>query len=241
MAQAQISVIERATFGMLARMMTEGQRIKHLRKELLGMTQEEFAELLGGVTRGAVGNWEHNKGIKRENLIRVAEKTGAPFEWLAMGSGPAPQSAALARARRAEDDDGAEKEDAPSGRLSFVRVVGYAGAGAKAHFYSVDEQDLDEVPAPSGATERTRAIEIRGDSLGTAFNRWLAFYDDVKRPVTDDLIGRLCIVRLADGNTLIKTVRATKTPGRYRLTSDEPPIENVEIEWAARVKMISPK
>src|SRR5262245_1928367 len=78
-----------------------------------------------------------------------------------------------------------------------VRVVGYVGAGAEAHYYAVAQGDLDEVAAPA-VTDSTVAVEIRGDSLGALFDRSLVFYDDVRSPVTADLVGKLCVVGLPD-------------------------------------------
>ncbi len=85
------------------------------------------------------------------------------------------------------------------------------------------------------------AVEIRGNSLGELFDRWLVFYDDVRRPVTEDLIGKLCVVGLADGRVLIKKI-GRSTNGLYDLLSEkEPPIENAVIEWAARVNAMAPR
>lgn len=63
-----------------------GKRIKQLRHDNMGLSQEAFASLLG-VTRGAVGNWELGKGIKFENLQKIALILGQPVEWLATGRG----------------------------------------------------------------------------------------------------------------------------------------------------------
>ena len=113
-------------------------------------------------------------------------------------------------------------------------------AGAEAHLYAVAQGDLDEVDPPRGSTEDTVAVEIRGDSLGSFFNRWLVFYDDVRRPVTPDLIGELCIVGLEDGRILIKQVQRSRTEGLFNLlSSTEKPIFDVAIEWAARVNSIA--
>ena len=79
-------------------------------------------------------------------------------------------------------------------------------------------------------------MEIRGNSLGSFFNRWLVFYDDVRRPATADLIGELCVVGLQDGRILIKLLQRGKTEGLHNLLSQtEPPIRDVAIEWAAKV------
>lgn len=77
----------------VAPMVNIGKRIKRLREIVPGRTQAEFAVLLG-VSRGAVGNWEVGKGVKRENLLLIARETGASVEWLLNGpdDGPVPIS-----------------------------------------------------------------------------------------------------------------------------------------------------
>ena len=152
-------------------------------------------------------------------------------EWLltAAGDGPA--------------DGAAFEADAPdeSGPRT-VRVKGYVGAGAEAHFYAVQQGDLDEVPAPDDATENTVAVEIRGESLGPLFDRWLVFYDEIHRPVTADLIGKLCVVGLESGQVLIKKIRNGRAKGLFSLVSqNEDPILDVSVEWAARVKHMAPR
>jgi hypothetical protein len=123
-----------------------------------------------------------------------------------------------------------------------TRVVGYVGAGAAAHYYAVAQGDLDEVPAPPGATENTVAVEVRGESLGPLFDRWLIYYDDVRRPVTADLIGKLCVVGLADDRILVKKIRRGRN-GLFDLVSntDDDVIRDAVIEWAARVKIMVPR
>lgn len=124
----------------------------------------------------------------------------------------------------------------------YVPVVGYVGAGAAAHYYAVNQGGLDEVPAPTDATDSTVAVEVRGDSLGPLFDRWLVFYDDVRRPVTADLIGKLCVVGLPDDRVLVKKIRRGRN-GNYDLVSnsEDDVIRDVTIEWAARVKNMVPR
>lgn len=122
----------------------------------------------------------------------------------------------------------------------FVPLVGYVGAGAQAHF--TDAGILGEIEAPPGSTDSTVAVEIRGESLGSFFDRWIVFYDDVRRPITPDLIGKLCVVGLADGRVLIKKPIRAKQRGLYHLFSQaEDPILDAAVEWAARVKAIVPR
>lgn len=55
----------------------------------MGVSQEEFAARLG-VSRGAVAQWEMEKGTTPSvrNLEQVAVHSGVSFEWLATGRGP---------------------------------------------------------------------------------------------------------------------------------------------------------
>lgn len=123
-----------------------------------------------------------------------------------------------------------------------VPLVGYVGAGAEAHFYALSHGDLDRVKAPDGAGPDTVAVEVRGESLGTLFQRWLVFYDDIRSPVTPDLIGRVCVVGLADDRVLVKQIKATAAAGIFDLLSNtEDPIKGVAIMWAARVKSMEPR
>jgi hypothetical protein len=124
-----------------------------------------------------------------------------------------------------------------------VRVKGYVGAGDEAHFYKVSDEDYEEVPAPEGSTDQTVAVEIRGTSWGPFMNTWLVFYNDVRSPVTEDLLGQPCVVGLADDRILIKVIRRDRNGG-YRLISNntsEPDIERAEIEWAAKVTSMRPR
>lgn len=188
------------------------------------LTQSDLAKRLK-VTQPTVSRWlkgatpEHDQ---HERIMAEAYRLGA----LQQDAAPAAE----------EDDPPADIEP------RTARVVGYVGAGAEAHFYAVSQGDLDEVPAPDGATPDTVAVEIRGDSLGSLFNRWLVFYDQVRSPVTSDQIGRVCVVGLPDDRVLVKLLRRGSKKGLFRLVSErEPPIDDTEVAWAARVKNMVPR
>jgi transcriptional regulator with XRE-family HTH domain len=122
-----------------------------------------------------------------------------------------------------------------------VPVIGYVGAGGLTYHYAVERTALENVEAREASPE-TVAVEVRGDSLGRSFDRWLVFYDEVANPVTDDLIGKLCVVGLSDDRVLIKTIRRGTRPGLFILESNtEPPIKDIPLEWAARVKAMRPR
>ena len=130
----------------------------------------------------------------------------------------------------------------PASAPATVPVVGRVGAGAEAHFYAESQGPFDYVRAPASATAETVAVEISGNSMGPEFNGWLAFYDDLRSPVTDDLIGQLCVVGLADGRVLIKELRQGRARGQFHLLSRSgEPILDVEVNWAALVKGLERK
>lgn len=56
------------------------------------------------------------------------------------------------------------------------------------------------------------------------------------------MFGKACVVGLADDRILLKTIKRERD-GSFTLlsNSNEPPIENVEIEWAAKVINMRPR
>ncbi|MCW5695823.1 MAG: LexA family transcriptional regulator [Bauldia sp.] len=127
----------------------------------------------------------------------------------------------------------------PKGRPALVPLVGYVGAGAMAHFYGTADNPNEFVDAPEGATDKTVAVEIRGDSMGELFDRWIVYYDDIRSPVTPDLLGKICVVALADDRVLVKRIKQSRTEGLYHLLSaNGEPILDVAILWAAKVRHI---
>ncbi|MBZ9939174.1 helix-turn-helix domain-containing protein [Mesorhizobium sp. BR1-1-16] len=122
-----------------------------------------------------------------------------------------------------------------------VPLVGYVGAGAEAHFYASADDPRETVDAPDGATDDTVAVEIHGESLGPLFDRWIVFYDEVRSPVTPDLIGRLCVVGLIDDRVLVKKIQRSRSGAYILLSNTEAPMVDVEIAWAARVRNMVPR
>lgn len=210
-----------------------GKRVRYIRKEILGLrAQEDLAARVSAETgeplsRGAVGNWELGKEIGLKNMRALAKISGAPLEWISDNIG----------------DPHEARPSLPAESEFLVPVAGYVGAGASAHYYAVSQGDLDRVPAPPDSDVHTVAVEIKGDSIGPLFNQWLIFYDDVRSPVTPDLIGRLCVVGLTDDRVVVKKIRKSKTAGLFDLISndDRENITGVKIVWAARVKHMAPR
>lgn len=123
-----------------------------------------------------------------------------------------------------------------------VPLVGYVGAGAEMHHYSDGDNPNEFVPMPPGGGDNTVAVQIRGSSLGSIFDTWLVYYDEVRDPPSYDMLGKLCVVGLEDGRVLVKKLRRGSAPGLYNLESvTEGLIEDVTITWAAKVKVMTPR
>lgn len=186
--------------------------------------------------RGAKGEIA-TKGVNARTLAALAPILKTTPIWLMSGEGPETSEPDHidSEAILGFSDDGARYG-------KTVRVVGYVGAGSVAHYYALSQGDYEEVDAPAGAGDQTVAVEIKGKSWGPLMDSWLVFYDDVRSPVTDDLINETCVVGLADDRILIKQIRRERD-GSFTLlsNSNEPPIRNVEIEWAAKVTGLRPR
>lgn len=124
----------------------------------------------------------------------------------------------------------------------LVPLVGYVGAGAEMHYYADGDNPDDFVPMVPQGSARTVAVQIRGSSLGSIFDTWLVYYDEVRDPPSYDMLGKLCVVGLEDGRVLVKKLRRGSANGLYNLESTtEGLIEDVPVAWAAKVKVMTPR
>jgi transcriptional regulator with XRE-family HTH domain len=198
-------------------------RLKAARKDA-GVKATAIANEFG-ISVQSVYDWERGESKPElDKLPVLARLVGRSIDWLL------------------SDDEHLSSEDIAAGLppqtlKRRIKVKGYVGAGGQAIPYNVDQGDFDEIDATSRDGKDAVAVRIVGSSMGVLFNGWYAVYDDVRRPVTDDLIGKgkICVVGLADGRVLVKQIERAGR-GRFNLISEtEPPIKNVEIEWAAQV------
>lgn len=140
---------------------TTGSRIRQIRQRE-GLSQQAFAARLG-VTRGAVGNWERNQGIKADNIRTVSETFDVSFDWIANGRGelgPATASAPAQRAIPASDLVGAR--DFP---------VFAAAMGGDGHLIvTFDQVETVKRPSILEGVRNAYALLISGDSMRPAFN-----------------------------------------------------------------------
>ena len=182
-----------------------------------GKTRSALARALGRSPSAVTDLLNGHRRLRAEEIAIVADFLGVePPRLVGGGRGPGP--------------------------VPKAPLVGYVGAGAIAHFYADGQGPFDEVPAPDAASGNTVAVQIRGHSLGALFDNWLVFYDDVRDPPGDDLVGRMCVCGLADGRILIKALKRSQNAGLWNLLSNlEPPIYDVVLNWAAVVREMRPR
>ena len=144
-----------------------GERIRYLREEVLDLGQEEFAREIG-VSRGAVGNWELGKGIKRANVVRIADRCGISIEWLATNRGARPEPMAGAKSRVNPN------EPFPLRYVSIrLKVAGAVEAGD--YKMPGDESGREdrsfEVPLPENYRgTRPYLLRVKGESMNLVFD-----------------------------------------------------------------------
>jgi transcriptional regulator with XRE-family HTH domain len=181
-----------------------------------------------------------------QTIARIVEKRGLKKSDLASALG-IPNSAVtqlLKGERRIKADEVAPIRQFL--RLDTVPLKGFASAGGAVEYHSLPEDELDRVQAPEDSTENTVAVEIRGDSLGPALNGWLAYYDDVHRPVTGALANKLCVLGLSDGAVVIKRLVPSKGSKRmFHLVSNagehSMDVPASGIAWGAKIIRMQPK
>lgn len=196
---------------------TLSTKIKAIRQSL-GLNQEEFADKLG-TTQSTVARWERGSAPKGPMLQAVAALGNTTIE------------------RLLNLDEFTIEADQ-------LLVVGFVGAGAE--IFPFDDYPhgggMDTVDRPGFIEGRAVAVEVRGDSLfPVAENGWRLVYTGEQGMVEEDVLGKLCVVKIVDGATLVKRLTRGTRPGHYHLLStNAPAIEDAQIEWAARVKAIIP-
>ena len=196
-----------------------GERIKALRREL-ELTQAQFSALLG-TSQPTVSRWETGLFKPQDTgfLQRMANMAGVSLSEFRYGH---------------------------AASLREVAVAGYVGAGAR--IYPVDDfprgSGLEMVTAPEGVGSKpVVAVRVRGDSMMPMMkDGWLLFYHRDGDGVPDECLGKLCVVKVAeDGPSLVKEVRRGASPNTFTLLSvNADPIEDIRLDWAARVVSIRP-
>jgi phage repressor protein C with HTH and peptisase S24 domain len=152
-----------------------GARIKKVRQTRGDLTQQQFADRLSGVTRGAVGNWERGLGIKRENLSAIAKEFDVSFEWLAENRGLMDVET---------EPSNALVGDKLHGRVNTIPLYGHAVGGQDGEFV-LNGNKLDDITAPPSlsAAKGAYAVTVAGESMSPRYEDGETVYVDPTRRV----------------------------------------------------------
>jgi hypothetical protein len=124
--------------------------------------------------------------------------------------------------------------------ITRTPIIGYVGENSRIHFYSVARSQLDDAESPKNPTDKTVGLEILGSTIGP--RKWIVFYDEVREPLTPDLIGQPCVVGIVGDEMYVGEVRAAKSPGLYNIGPfGSESVKNAKVTWGARVRLIGPR
>ena len=188
-----------------------------------GLNQPQLAEAASRLGSQPVSQQNVQQVLSGRNktagkhLSALADALGVTTDWLVAGKGGGKPR------RRAE-----------------ALLVGKVGAGSEITRF--DEGTVLAGVEPPPGVDAPNVAEISGDSPYPLQEGWLIFYGPEHQGVAEDCMGKLCVVQVKDGATLLKTLKCGSRKGLFRLESwNAPPREDVKLAWAARVIDIRPR
>lgn len=190
------------------------------------MTHESLAESVG-TSRGQIINLE--KGARRLTdtwITRLANALGVPKEEIIAEPRLVPVIGTI----------GAGAEVFPIDDYPLVRPERMAE-----HVHPADGMDYVSAP-PDGPVQGVVALRVTGESMMPFLeDGCIVYYNQRIDGDCSSLIGGLCVVMLKDGRALLKRLKRGREYGKYDLISYNASImENVEVEWCAKVTFIKP-
>lgn len=197
-------------------MSTMNERLKWAREQAGFEDAPSAAEALGVVESTYYGHENGSRGFKRDSAAKYARRFKVSLEWLLTGRGQ------------------------PKAGPATTRAVGYIGAGAQVE--PVDDHalgaGLDEVDLPPGVPLDAVLVIVRGDSMYPRYfdGEFLFYVRDQHSPL--ELVGRECVIKLADGRTFVKVLRHGSNRQLFNLESwnaNTPTMVDQVVEWAAPV------
>lgn len=118
-----------------------------------------------------------------------------------------------------------------------VPLKGHIGAGQRVEAI---EGSPEFVIAPPKANDNTVAARVRGNSMFPMFeDGWLVYWSTRLPP--EEMINKLCIVHLENGEILVKKLLRGSEPWRFHLASlNGPMIENAIVDSVSPIDWIRP-
>lgn len=202
-------------------MTTRGERLKQARQGYFKSARQ--AAIAMEVPVATYNAHEHaqqrgGRDYSPEEAQRYAHKFGVKVEHLLMGI---------------SEGDPPVNTTAPT-----IPVIGYVEPGDIVHFFGEDKIERVKIP-PGWPASWNAALELRNNP---DYPRWLAYFEDAKRPMNPNLIGQMCVVASSDGRVYLRRVEKAWKRGWYHLvTRNELPITDVRPIWAARIGLIAPR
>lgn len=180
-------------------------------------TPTEAARAFGWKVPTYLGHENGDRNPSRDAAKRYAKAYNVRWEWLLDGEGPA------------------------AAKTVTVKIIGKVEPSGKVSLY--DEKQFRDCPeAPPHAGVETYALEAGAALRGVADSGWLYFFEHEQKKPSPDLIGKLCVVCLANGDVLIRVLQPGRKRGTFDLeSSTEPTLRDQKVEWAARITWIKPR
>ena len=179
-------------------------------------------------------------------MAELSRRSGVGYDSLnkyMRGDVDNPRGPALAKLAKALDVS-VEWLKVGDGGVMTLPVVGYIGGGAE--FHAIDDNakggGIDTITAPPGCADDSVAVQIRGDSMMPVYNDGdILVYSD-RRYDAESFFNKRCIVGLADGRILVKTLTRGSQDGLFTLISfNAAPIIDVVIEWVGKIEWVQPR
>lgn len=194
------------------------ERLKQAREFARFATPSDAARALDVPVATYISNENGTRPFGRTRAEHYARKFRVNLDWLLSNRGP------MTKAK-------------------LIPVVGLVGAGATitaidAHFPG---GGFDEIEAPADVSADAKALRVRGTSMLPAYeDEDILIYDEnIYDPSI--LLNRRCVVKLMDGRMMIKRLRRGEA-GLWNLESyNDVLIENVAVEWVARIRYVIPR
>ena len=96
------------------------------------------------------------------------------------------------------------------------------------------------VPRPENSEDLVACV-VRGYNSGAIQDGWIVYFNDLKLPPTDGLVGKLVMARSADGRLMLRTMKRGRKPNTWDLFTATGPAElDVELQWAQEVVWVKP-
>lgn len=198
---------------------TPGSRLAEARRRAGYKTGSDAARAFGWPVSTYLGHENGDRTPRLDAAKRYARVFRVPWTWILDGG------------------------ELPEDFRPTLPVVGYVGAGAEVFPFDDHEMGagIDEIDAPPGASVDAVVVKVRGQSMWPVFQDGDSLVFDERLSGSDlaAYVGKECIVKLEDGRMFIKMLGKGTAPGFWTLHSyNAPPVEDVAVEWAAKVGWI---